>query len=143
MEPVALHCRLPPAFRDRERTFELVTRTTDRSDHNRTMRGCDCPYGNSFLSSRRNAFRTCETPLRDRRAWHHACSCCEEDRRIGGHVAVAAARSFRRTALLPPLDQCVFDVRHTSAQSALHATVCLPSSSFSPGIERCAASLLR
>jgi len=57
-------------------------------------------------------------------------------------VAVAAARSVRRTVLLPVADQRIFDVGHKSVQPALHEIVCLSSVGFSSRIRRRVAYFL-
>ena len=51
------------------------------------------------------------------------------------HLAVAASRSFRPTVLLPALDEWIFDVGHTPAQSALHEVVRIPSAGLRPESE--------
>src|SRR5207248_1122390 len=51
-------------------------------------------------------------------------------------------QSFRRTVLLPALNQWIFDVDHASPQSALHEVVCLSSAGTAAGVRRCVADLL-
>src|SRR5262249_41152702 len=66
----------------------------------------------------------------------------EADRGNIRHLAIATARFVWTAVLLPAAERLVLDVRYKSAQSALHAIICLSSTGVASRSERCAAHLL-
>src|SRR5919106_4285252 len=125
MEPHILRRGLCSAQRPCARTIELVLSATSRINHDGPLYDPNFYSRNFSISSRRNAFRSCETFSR---------SFSQKGRGTVRHISVAAVRSFRRTVSLPALDKCVLDVGHSPAESALHEIVCISSVGFSSGI---------
>src|SRR4029077_3186442 len=131
MEPYILLCGLCSDRGSCERTIELVISTSSRLNHHWVLHVPDSHSGNYPVSPRRSALRPCQPPLPNGRLWALARA---SDQKSGGHlrhIPVAAARSFRRTILLPAVDERVLDVGHKPAQPTLHEAVRISSSGFS------------